>query len=145
MIGAASLQLLAQSTQAAQDDISPMMLAMLVGLVFVAVAAAVLVLVLSVVCVVHLTLAIVIWTRRPRTRIWAHKGWWGVLTLLFGLLAAIPFFILHYRRGAPARCYHCGYDAAGTKRGSLCPECGKPRVGDSVSKVDSSAPSAGWI
>jgi hypothetical protein len=85
-------------------------------------------------CVAHLILAIIVWTRRPRRRVWFSIRWWGWLTLFTGLLAALPFWWLHYtRRGRPS-CYRCGYDLSGRAMATapagtclLCPECGEPR------------------
>lgn len=121
---------LAQTAPDPSDDVSPMMFAMLAGLAALIVGSVVALILFILTLIVHLTLAVIIWTRRPRTRILFHRGWWGMLTVFFGLFAAIPFFVLHYRITAPPRCYSCGYGAAGARRGTPCPECGTARIAD---------------
>src|SRR5205085_3023397 len=115
------------------NDFSPMLAFMLLAAVAVTLVAAVLAVLAAagivgavagivVACVfavalatmcLHLVMAIVVWTRRPRTRVWMSKRWWGFMTLFVGLFAAVPFWWLHYVRAAVARCHKCGYDLTG--------------------------------
>jgi hypothetical protein len=82
------------------DDISPMMLAMLMGVVAIFMAAVIIGIILIiaaiVTAVVHITLAVIIATRRPKVRVWMPPWGWALLTLGFGVLSALPFFWLHY-------------------------------------------------
>ena len=55
--------------------------------------------VVSAVVAFHVGLAAMVWTRRPRKRVWMLPRWWGALTLVVGVFAAVPFYVLHYWRG----------------------------------------------
>jgi hypothetical protein len=49
---------------------------------------------------VHITLAAIVWTRRPPRRAWLTTRAWGWLTLFAGVFAVLPFWWLHYGRAA---------------------------------------------
>lgn len=80
--------------------------------------------------VVHLILAIAVWTSQPPPRrVLLSKGLWGVVVLLGGVTAAAVYWVLHYgliTRIDRSVCSTCGYDRKGLSAGVPCPECGTP-------------------
>lgn len=75
----------------------------------------------------HLVLATVVWTRRPPRRVWCSRRVWAIGTVFFGLVSAVPFFWLHYRRRGMRSCFKCGYALAQLNVNERCPECGVVR------------------
>ncbi len=58
----------------------------------------------------HVGLAAMVWSRQPPRRVWMHARWWGALTLVGGVFAAVPFYVLHYWGGGVP---HSGQGAFG--------------------------------
>lgn len=95
-------------------------------LLFLTVALYALVTLVVVVLIINFTLAVLVSTRKPKSRVLFGVGWWGFLTLIYGPLAAIPFFLLHDRRDSDLHCSQCGYRSAKLHRGAPCPACRTP-------------------
>lgn len=100
-----------------------------------AIGAAVLVTLAVATAVAHLLLAVLILISRPATYVLVHKRWWALAALPAGLVAAVPYFALHYRPGIRPRCHGCGYARRGVDRWPKCPECGTAASPQLLSRI----------